>query len=339
MESQPVNLIQVLKEVIEIMQPKIEEKQLQLVLDRSIQDVSKQERQNSNQTTVNVLGDSERLQQVILNLLSNAIKFTPEYGEITVSLSIGNSPVICSSVKGQDTDVVQLQINDTGIGIKPDFLPHVFGRFRQADSTSTRSYKGLGLGLAIAQYLVKQQGGTIQAESAGEGQGATFTITLPLLKTVELEQAHMTLQSAPFESSLQNLSVLIVEDDPDTRIWLTNLFKMQQAQAVAVSSVDEAIVQLNDQMPDVIVSDIAMPAKDGYVLIQEIKQQETRSGRVIPAIALTAHAAPEEISRSLTAGFDRHLAKPIKADHLITTVVQLLEQHNLREVNHENLNG
>lgn len=331
LDSQPVNLVEVIQDATEVVQPQIEEKQLQFTL--KINSIARkdldQRIDQPEPTSMLVLGDAERLQQIILNLLSNAIKFTPEFGRIEVSLTTVNQSLKNYRTERDFDPSVQLQIKDTGIGIPSDFLPHVFDRFRQADSTNTRSYKGLGLGLAIARYLVERQGGTIQAESLGADQGATFTVKFPLW--VPQDESHASLPSPlnePSDLRLSGLSVLVVDDELDTQIWLKNVFELRQFQAIAVGSVDDAIAQFTHFSPDIVISDIAMPVKDGYALMSELKQYERQSGRSIPAIAVTAHASSDDIQKSLQAGFRQHLAKPINADDLVAAVVKLLEQHH-----------
>lgn len=316
LDNQPVNLIDVIQEAVELLQPKMEEKQIQFTfeIDPSLKDGLNARDKQSNLTSIFVLGDSERLQQVVLNLLSNAIKFTPEEGAIAIHLSI-------TDLMQEQRSDVQLQIRDTGIGINAEFLPYVFDRFRQADSSNTRTYKGLGLGLAIAHYLVERQGGTIRAGSLGEGQGATFTVKFPLLTLDDRSKssAGSPLTISP-EFTLNELSVLVIDDEVDTRIWLKTVFELYQAQVIAVASVDEAMMQFDRLWPDVVVSDIAMPGKDGYTLMEELKHREHLLGRSIPAIALTAHASPEDIEKALAAGFWQHLAKPIKAEDLMAVI-------------------
>lgn len=340
LDSQPVDLVAVIQELIAVVQPEIEAKRLHFTfaVDLSDSTSSKQSHLNKLDTAL-VLGDSERLQQVILNLLSNAIKFTPAAGALTVRVSLVDrfaNGVAAQSMTNHAANhsvsdrshAVQIQVQDTGIGIKAEFLPHVFDRFRQADSTNTRAYKGLGLGLAIARYLVEQQGGTIQASSLGAGQGATFTVQLPLLTSSDRSHAaHQRFDRSP-ALTLNGVSILVVEDDADTRNWLVHVLEMQQAQVIAVASVDDALAQLAHWLPDVIVSDIAMPGKDGYALMNALKHREMLADRVMLAIALTAYASPADIEKALTAGFHQHLAKPIKAEALITAIVRLLEQHS-----------
>ncbi|WP_250122491.1 ATP-binding protein [Chroococcidiopsis sp. CCMEE 29] len=268
-----------------------------------------------------VWGDSDRLQQVVCNLLSNAIKFTPEGGRVEVRLERGRGGF-------EARPYVQIKVSDTGKGISADFLPYVFERFRQADSTSQRSYKGLGLGLAIARHLVELHGGTIQAESQGEGQGATFTLNLPIHEGSSGEageagaaQGELTHHPSP----LAGLRILVVDDEAEILELLSTILQEDGAEVIAVDSVDEALELLEDLKPDVLVSDIAMPGKDGYVLIRKVKELEVELGTRIPAIALTAYARVEERRQALLAGFQIHLTKPVKPIELIAAVASLAE--------------
>jgi len=345
LDCQPVNLVEVIQTAIEIVQPRLEEKRIQFRFEvdqtfyRSFHDRNLQ----PAFACLQVLGDAERLQQVVLNLLSNAIKFTSEAGEITIYVSVVDRQPLTSQPPSnlnntsqhnltQDLSYdVQIQVTDTGIGISQEFLPHVFDRFRQADSSNTRSYKGLGLGLAIVRYLVERQGGSIQADSLGRGQGATFTVRFPLLKPIEVDRRSI----APFidvspEARLRGLSILVVDDEADTRTWLATVFEMYQANVVTVASVDEALAQVDRSPPDVVISDIALPGKDGYALMKDLKQYQQFIGCSIPTIALTAHASPEDIEKTIKAGYWLHIAKPIKAADLIAAIIPLLESHALR---------
>ncbi|MBD2246126.1 ATP-binding protein [Nostoc sp. FACHB-888] len=267
-----------------------------------------------------VSGDFERLQQIIWNLLSNAIKFTPRGGRVEVQLS-----VVTDQEKQQTTDkYAQIQVIDTGIGISPDFLPYVFDRFRQADSSSTRTYGGLGLGLAIVRNLVELHGGTIHANSPGKEQGATFTVKLPLLKSPPLP----ALQPLPLPSPLPSLSllgvrVLVVDDQTDTRDFITTVLEQCQAEVQAVASVQEALQVITQWKPDVLVSDIAMPDEDGYSLIRKVRSQPPELGGNIPAAALTAYARAEDRMRAIQEGYQLHLPKPIEAAELTTVVARL----------------
>ncbi|MBD0388872.1 MAG: response regulator, partial [Nostoc sp. C3-bin3] len=268
-----------------------------------------------------VSGDFERLQQIIWNLLSNAIKFTPKGGRVEVQLS-----VVTSQEKQQTTDkYAQIQIIDTGIGISPDFLPYVFDRFRQADSSSTRTYGGLGLGLAIVRNLVELHGGTIHANSPGKEEGATFTVKLPLLKSPPLTAA---LQPLPLPSHLPSLCllgvrVLVVDDQADTRDFITTVLEQCQAEVHAVASVQEALQVITQWKPDVLVSDIGMPNEDGYSLIRKVRSQPPELGGNIPAAALTAYARAEDRMRAIQEGYQLHLPKPIEAAELTTVVARL----------------
>ena len=224
-----------------------------------------------------------------------------------------------------------IQVIDTGKGISADFLPYVFDRFRQADSKSTRSQKGLGLGLAIAQHIVEMHGGTISAQSQGVGQGSTFTVKIPLVEKAEegegYESAGGEISLAPKHSdtapSLDGLQVLVVDDEVDTREWIVTILKQSGAEAKAVGSVGEALEALENFKPDVLVSDIGMPGEDGYTLIRKIRQLEPETGGRIPAVALTGYARVEDYREALAAGFQLHVAKPIRAAELIAVIVSL----------------
>ncbi len=268
-----------------------------------------------------VSGDFERLQQIIWNLLSNAIKFTPKGGRVEVQLS-----VVTDQEKQQTTDkYAQIQVIDTGIGISPDFLPYVFDRFRQADSSSTRTYGGLGLGLAIVRNLVELHGGTIHANSPGKEQGATFTVKLPLLKSPPLTALQpLPLPSSPLPSlSLFGVRVLVVDDQADTRDFITTVLEQCQAEVQAVASVQEALQVITQWKPDVLVSDIGMPDEDGYSLIRKVRSQPPELGGNIPAAALTAYARAEDRMRAIQEGYQLHLPKPIEAAELATVVARL----------------
>ena len=266
-----------------------------------------------------VLGDSERLQQIVWNLLSNAIKFTPKRGRIQVCLQRINSHV-------------EIVVTDTGQGISAEFLPYVFERFRQADSSITRSFGGLGLGLAIVRQLVELHGGTVHADSPGEGQGATFTVKLPLMavgpKAIEPERVHPTVGgSVPFECSprLDGLRILIVDDDTDIRDLLTYTLEVCGAEVMAAASADEAISALTESSTpmDILISDIGMPDEDGYALLRRVRALEPENGGGIPAIALTAYARTQDRRAALLAGFQSHVAKPVEHAELIAVIANL----------------
>ena len=257
-----------------------------------------------------VAGDANRLQQVIWNLLSNAVKFTKSGGRVMVKVTQANA-------------AVEISVSDTGQGISREFMPYVFDRFSQADSTTTRQHGGLGLGLAIARHLVEIHGGTIRAASRGEGQGATFTITLPLLdskvKTIE-PPTDKTLAYAT--QMLSGVNVLLVDDDSDTLKLMTTALTRRQANVTAVSSAGEAIQAIRQKRPDVLVSDIAMPGEDGYGLIEKVRSLDKGELQSIPAVAITAYAKEEDRERALSSGFQIYLAKPIELRELVSVVAR-----------------
>lgn len=266
-----------------------------------------------------VLGDSERLQQIVWNLLSNAIKFTPKRGRVQVCLQRINSHV-------------EIIVADTGQGISAEFLPYVFERFRQADSSITRSLGGLGLGLAIVRQLVELHGGTVHAESPGEGQGATFTVKLPLMAVgptvIEPERVHPAVGGrVPFDCSprLDGLRILIVDDDADIRDLLTYTLEVCGAEVIAAASADEAISALTESSApaNILISDIGMPDEDGYALLRRVRALEPEKGGGIPAIALTAYARTQDRRAALLAGFQSHVAKPVEPAELIAVIANL----------------
>ncbi|WP_392535487.1 PAS domain S-box protein [Nostoc sp. C117] len=283
-----------------------------------------------------VSGDFERLQQIVWNLLSNAIKFTPRGGRVEVQLSvvtsqekpriidINTSASNLGEHQRQTDKYAQIQVIDTGIGISTNFLPYVFDRFRQADSSSTRTYGGLGLGLAIVRHLVELHGGTIHADSLGEQKGATFTVKLPLLKSPLLlpcAPAPLRLSASP---SLLDVRVLVVDDQADSREFITTVLEQCQAEVRAVASVQEALQVIQEWKPHVLVSDIGMPQEDGYSLIRKLRSQPPELGGNIPAAALTAYARAEERMRAIQDGYQLHLPKPIEPAELATVVASLV---------------
>jgi signal transduction histidine kinase/CheY-like chemotaxis protein len=259
-----------------------------------------------------ISGDSARLQQVVWNLLSNAVKFTPERGHIEVRLE-------------QRDAHVRLTISDNGQGISQEFLPRVFDRFRQADSSTTRDYGGLGLGLAIVRHLVELHGGTVRAESAGEGRGASFCVTFPLI--AERIESAVVNHSGEYRLSdskaLNGLRVLIVDDEPDARQIITTLIQRTGAEVFACESAHEALEALENWHPDVLMSDIAMPGEDGYSLINKVRSLPADRGGHVPAAAFTAYAREEDRKRALEAGYQMHIAKPISSGKLVAMIAQL----------------
>jgi PAS domain S-box-containing protein len=276
-----------------------------------------------------VLGDATRLQQIVWNLLSNAVKFTPEGGQVEISLSsvsshlsLGNTEGSMTNDTGLTTNYAQITISDTGQGITPDFLPYVFDYFRQADGATTRKFGGLGLGLAIVRHLVELHGGTVRADSSGEGQGATFTLRLPLMPTSL--QANQNERSPQQSLDLNDIKILIVDDEPDTRDLVAFVLEQQGAQVITATSAHEALFILPQDRPDVLLSDIGMPEMDGYMLIQQIRALAPDQGGQIPAIALTAYAGDTNQQQVLAAGFQKHISKPIEPEELVQAIVALV---------------
>jgi PAS domain S-box-containing protein len=271
---------------------------------------------------VAVAGDAARLQQVIWNLLSNAIKFTPEGGRAQVRLSH----------RGSNIEIV---VSDTGVGISPEFLPHVFDRFRQADQTTTRHYGGLGLGLAIVRHIVELHGGTVEAESRGPGQGSTFTVRLPVVAAYRKESgaevpvapvASDAILSLECPENLEGFCVLVVDDEADTRELLKVALSQCGAQVIAVGSAQEALDALKAMKPQLLVSDIGMPDEDGYELIRKVRALPAEQGGRVPAVALTAYARAEDRLRALRSGYQMHVAKPVELTELIAVVGSLIHR-------------
>jgi PAS domain S-box-containing protein len=269
-----------------------------------------------------ISGDAERLQQVVWNLLSNAIKFTPTGGRVKIKLN-------CTASE------IQIRVMDTGKGISPNFLPHVFDHFRQGDSSTTRSYGGLGLGLAIVRHLVELHRGTVQAQSPGEGQGATFIVTLPLLEgngkqnteeedtgNLSISSPHITKAASP-SHPLAGLRILVVDDEADTREYLVTVLQLYGAQVTSVASAGQTICMIEQFLPDVLVSDIAMPGDSGYSLIRQVRALEPHQGAMIPAVAVTAYAREEDFQQAIAAGFQMHISKPVEPAKLVAVVARL----------------
>ena len=303
----PLELAPVIEAAIDAIRPAAEAKNIRL-----------QAMLDSN--TGLVSGDPDRLQQVVWNLLSNAVKFTDKGGRIQIRLEHFNSHVVTT-------------VSDTGKGIPAEFLPYVFDRFRQADSSITRLHGGLGLGLAIVRQLVDLHGGSVRAESPGEGQGATFSFELPLIIAhgsgrleAEEESSKSALQVG-FDASpvLEGLSVLVVDDDADARELLRAILEQRSAQVTTAASAAQAYETLEWLSPDVIISDIGMPGEDGYSLIRNVRLKEARERHGWkPAIALTAHARVEDRLRALSAGYQAHVAKPVEPAELVAVIASLV---------------
>jgi signal transduction histidine kinase/CheY-like chemotaxis protein len=304
LEVRPVKLIPVIEAAVDSVQQAVEAKTLELEVELDAgADL--------------VRGDPDRLQQVIWNLLSNAIKFTPKGGSIGVRL------------ERQGSDV-QIKVSDTGQGIAPEFLPHVFERFCQEDGSTTRAHGGLGLGLAVVRHLVEQHGGTVSAESAGEHQGATFTVNLPITAVNEqtwearsnAEQmgGHAQLNGA---GGLSGVHVLVVDDHPDARELLSMVLTYAGAEVVTAASAAKALEMLARRKPDVLVADIGMPEEDGFALLSRVRSLSSEEGGNIPAIALTAYATEDDRRRALDAGFEEHFPKPVEPSELVAVVASL----------------
>ena len=263
-----------------------------------------------------MVGDEARLQQAVWNLLANAIKFTPGAGRVTVSR------------RRRDADV-DIEVADTGEGIAPAVLPFVFDRFRQGDSGTTRAHAGLGLGLAIVRHIVELHGGRVSVSSDGRGKGSTFRISLPVVPSAQVAVVAPAPRTGAAERGgvihLSGTRVLIVDDDPDARELVAVLLRSRGADVTAVGSADECLCALDAQIPDVLVSDIAMPGQDGLDLMRRLRARPTSTGGRVPAIALTAYARDEDRDRSIAAGFTLHLSKPVDLDALVASVARLVK--------------
>lgn len=306
LEITALDLSKVITAAVDAVRPAAEAKgiRLQIILDSEADAVS---------------GDAGRLQQVVWNLVSNAVKFTPKGGRVQIRLERINSHV-------------EIIVSDTGKGINPEFLPYVFDRFRQADQTTTRRQGGLGLGLSIVRQLVEMHGGTVHAESEGEGQGTTFIVQLPRLITISRNEREDETRVHPtaagqveFQDSeeLNGLKILVVDDEPDSRELLRAVLEQCGAQVTTTGSVAAALETLQKGDFDVMISDIGMPDEDGYTLISEIRQLQAEKGGRIPAIALTAYARVEDRVRALNAGFQAHIPKPVEPVELVAVIASL----------------
>ncbi|MEG5063488.1 PAS domain-containing protein [Microcoleus sp. B3-A4] len=256
-----------------------------------------------------VIGDAGRLQQVIWNLLSNAVKFTPHRGQVAVTLAV-------------DEIHAEIQVTDTGKGIRSDFLPYVFEHFRQEDGATTRNFGGLGLGLAIVQQIVELHGGTVAVDSPGEGQGATFTVRIPLAPRFQ----ELPAIEPPSDSTgdLSGIRVLVVDDEVDSREFVAFVLEQAGAIVTSVASATKALQAFSQAVPEIVVSDIGMPEMDGYMLMRHIRSLPIEQGGQVPAIALTAYAGEMDLQQAIAAGFQRHLAKPIDPETVVAIVTELV---------------
>jgi CheY-like chemotaxis protein/anti-sigma regulatory factor (Ser/Thr protein kinase) len=300
-----LSLTEVINAAIDAIRPSVDAKRLRLTatLDANITPIR---------------GDPNRLQQVFWNLLTNAVKFTPANGRIHVVLERVNSHV-------------QISVEDSGIGIKPEFIAFAFDRFRQADASTTRNHGGLGLGLSIVRHLVEQHGGTVRVKSRGESQGTTFIVALPVSvirreETGRYARADFT-DVDPFSLQLPNLrgiTALVVDDELDSRTLVGRLIEESGGRAILAGGAGEAVDVLSRERVDVLVSDVGMPDRDGYTLIREVRKANLLGLGRIPAIALTAYARTEDRQRALLAGYQMHLAKPIEPRELIAGIASLV---------------
>ncbi|MBD1879142.1 AAA family ATPase [Coleofasciculus sp. FACHB-T130] len=297
----PVDLVSTIEAAIETVRLAAEAKsiQIQTILEPDVGQVS---------------GDANRLQQVVWNLLANAVKFTPAGGQVAIALE-------------QVGSQAQIRVTDTGKGIAPEFLPYVFDYFRQEDGTTTRTFGGLGLGLAIVRHLVELHGGTVSVSSPGEGQGATFLIKLPCLQNDRERQSDekdnlsvLTFDSLP----LSGLQILVVDDDADMREFLCFLLEQYGATVTSVASAVAALTTLSQSQPNVIISDIGMPEINGYMLMRQVRSLKPDQGGNIPAIALTAYAAEMDYQQAIAAGFQQHISKPVEPEALVKAIASLL---------------
>jgi CheY-like chemotaxis protein len=308
LDVRPIDLATIIESTVDSVLPAAEAREIRLqrVVDSGVKMVS---------------GDPTRLQQVIWNLLSNAIKFTPKGGRVQIRLERIESSV-------------EIIVTDSGQGIVPELLPHIFERFRQGDSTITRSHGGLGLGLAIVRHLVELHGGTVQAESPGPGQGSTFTVRLPVLALRPAglqiagteERAHPTAdQFMPLLNppNLNGLSVLVVDDEDDTRHLVQAVLEQCAARVITARSAAEALELFKKERPDVLISDLGMPEEDGLSLIRKVRALPTSEGGHTPAAALTAYARVEDRMKVLRAGFQVHIPKPVDPAELIAIIESL----------------
>ncbi|MDQ3374595.1 MAG: CHASE3 domain-containing protein [Acidobacteriota bacterium] len=313
LEIMTIKPINVVESALETVRPAAEAKGIKLEIKEDA-DVS------------HISGDPNRLQQVIWNLLSNAIKFTPNEGEVALEIE-------------RTDDFVEIRVKDSGVGIKEEFLPHVFDRFRQADASSIRKFGGLGLGLAIVRHITEMHGGTVSARSQGENQGSTFTVKLPLVappREAEETEIQKLDKSTDLETklslSLDGLLILVVDDEEDTRQLLVQSLTFYGATVETADSAEEALTAIEDKNPDLLVSDIGMPGEDGYTLIRKVRSLSNDQHKNIPAIALTAFTRAQDRVRALTSGYQNHVAKPVEPDELATVIASLTGRLEIEEI-------
>ena len=298
LDVRPVDLPAVVESAVEAVRPAATAKQIRLGM-------------TVDPGTGHVIGDPDRLQQIVWNLVSNSVKFTSREGHVDIAVAPRDSHV-------------EIVVTDTGQGIAPDVVPHVFERFRQADSSTTRAHGGLGLGLALVKHLVELHGGSVVAQSAGPGQGATFTVRLPIngdATTTRL--ASKAMAAAEASGSLEAVRVLLVDDDVDTLELFSQILGNAGAEILVATSAADAMVQFEQGRPDVLVCDIEMPGEDGYSLVRRVRGLTAEDGGAVAAVAVTAYGRAEDRMRLLAAGYDRHIAKPVEPADLIAVIVAL----------------
>jgi CheY-like chemotaxis protein/two-component sensor histidine kinase len=287
----PLDFAAVVDSAIDVIRPAAQAKQIAIDADAG--------------TRCAMIGDADRLRQVVWNLLSNAVKFTPHGGRITVTVSA--TPVSC-----------ELKVRDNGVGIPAGFLPFVFDRFRQADGSMTRAHGGLGLGLAIVREVTQAHGGQVAVDSAGPGRGAVFTLTLPIVPAAKLPDSEAA--SPPAINQLAHLSVLVIDDDPDAREVARAALGGAGARVDISTSSDDGLARCRERRFDVVICDIAMPGVDGYQFLQRLRARDQQQARFTPAIALSAFADHDAEARARNAGYQRFVAKPYQFADLVLAV-------------------
>jgi CheY-like chemotaxis protein/nitrogen-specific signal transduction histidine kinase len=300
-ETEEVDIVSIVKTCVETAKPSAEDKNISLTF-------------KSDFPAQNLSGDATRLQQVVNNLLNNAVKFTPAGGVISVTIE-------------QTGDEISLKVTDTGIGISPEFLPQIFDRFRQADSTTRRSHSGLGLGLTIVRHLTELHGGRVDVTSRGEGLGSTFAIRLPIgSATKEITSTVAPYRQNENSSRLKGAKILLVDDDCEGVQPLQIFLETQEADVYCADSAKDALQKISEHRFDVLVSDIGMPEMDGYELIGEARKL-TDDEYFLPAIALTAYASTQDRERAIDAGYQTHLSKPVDFEQFLSVINNLLNSH------------
>ncbi len=306
-ETQPIDLADVVYGAIDVVRPTAEAKSIAIEI-------------NADGRAMLTLGDADRLRQAVWNVLANAIKFTDAGGTVTVRLERGDESAC-------------VQVTDTGIGIPEDLLPHVFDRFRQGDSSTTRMHGGLGLGLAIVRSIVEAHGGTVKAESKGAGRGASITIDLPAPRLMARDRfVERAAAAAPARGrQLEDVRVLVVDDATDERALLSAVLSSEAANVETAASVEDALALASSFAPDVVVTDIAMPVEDGFTLLRRLRASSDPRVNTLPTIAVTAHARPDDRDRAIDAGFELYVSKPVHPDELVRAVASVARAADARK--------